>query len=772
MDDLKEWAGLRAALDTVGFSPDDQLDLFKIIAAILHLGNVGVAGTSVAHLQDPTQLAKICFLLGLDETEFQTALVRPKVRAGKEWVTQSRTPEQVTIELAALAKALYERNFGAVVDRINRALGRPSTKTFIGVLDIAGFEIFETNGFEQLCINLTNEKLQQFFNHHMFEREQKEYETEGIKWSHLTFGAQLQPTIDLIESTNPMGILASLDDASIMTQTSDKEFTDKLDSLARQKPVVPQFARYSASRIHQGFTVKHYAGEVEYRTDGWLAKNKDPLNEAITSLLARSTDHRVAAMFADFAEPALDAAPGTGVIARGPRVRKGAFRTVGARHREQLAFLMSQLGETQPHFVRCIVPNLHKSPLQIDVPLVLDQLRCNGVLEGIRIARMGYPNRLPFAEFRRRFELLSPGLIKRGAFIDGKEACTKIVNHLELDKESYMMGLTKVFLKAGILAELEARRDVYLAALATQIQAACRRFVARRQATKILHRAAAIRTVQRNARIYIQLRAWPWWPLFQRVRPLLAAARSDDQLRRKEAELAASREAAQREAQHRAQLEATQVELEQAQARMAAALASEQAQAEEMAGLLGSARERAGQLEKDAAEAQAEYEALNGYLDKAMEAKGALIQQVAELHDAHANQARLLEVLQAEQFEWKAQQAEMAGRASVEKDEWERVQRERDETKAAAAELRRQASEAGQDRRREQQRVGEQIAALERQLAGESKAAKEARLQLQAVEVRAKAATEEMAGVQQQRKAAEAALKTKIAELERVTACK
>lgn len=383
---------------------------------------------------------------------------------------------------------------------------------------------------------------------------------------------------------------------------------------------------------------------------------------------------------------------------------------------------------------------------------------------------MGYPNRLPFAEFRRRFELLAPGLIKRGAFIDGKEACTKIVNRIELDKESYMMGLTKVFLKAGILAELEARRDVYLAGLATQIQAACRRFIARRQATKILHRAAAVRTIQRNARIYIQLRAWPWWPLFQRVRPLLAAARSDDELRRKEVELAASRDAAAREAEHRAVLEANQVELEQAQARMAAALASEQAQTEEMAGLLAAARERAEKVERDAAEAQAEYETLNGYLDKAMEAKGALMQQVAELHDAHANQAKLLEVLQAEQSEWKTQQAEMAGKASVERSEWDALQKEREESKAAASELRRQVSEVGQDRRREQQRVGEQIAALERQLASETKAAKEARVQLQAVEAKAKAATEEVTGVQQQRKTAEAALKTKNTELERLMA--
>lgn len=160
MDDVVEWANLVRALRTVGFSTDEQMQLFRIVAAILHLGNIQVLGegNNQAHLRDVAQLEKVCFLLGIQDTNaFMNALVRPKVKAGREWVTQARTSKQVVDELAALSKALYEKNFSSMVDRINQALGRPSTKTFIGVLDIAGFEIFDVNGFEQLCINFTNE---------------------------------------------------------------------------------------------------------------------------------------------------------------------------------------------------------------------------------------------------------------------------------------------------------------------------------------------------------------------------------------------------------------------------------------------------------------------------------------------------------------------------------------------------------------------------------------------------------------------------------------
>ncbi|KZV70119.1 hypothetical protein PENSPDRAFT_455680 [Peniophora sp. CONT] len=197
INDYEEWTALKNALDTVGFSTSEQLDFFRIVASILHIGNISITSTRSddALMPDPGQAERVCHILGLPVAEFQRAVLRPRVLAGREWVTQARTGQQALDELSAMAKTLYERSFGALVERINRALDRPASKAnFIGVLDIAGFEIFELNGYEQLLINYTNEKLQQFFNHHMFVLEQEEYAREGIEWEYVNFG------LDFVES--------------------------------------------------------------------------------------------------------------------------------------------------------------------------------------------------------------------------------------------------------------------------------------------------------------------------------------------------------------------------------------------------------------------------------------------------------------------------------------------------------------------------------------------------------------------------------------------
>lgn len=515
------------ALDVVGFSSTEQLDLFRIVAAILHIGNIAISATRAddATMPDPSQAERVCHLLGIPVSEFTRAVLRPRVLAGREWVTQARTKQQATDELAALCKTLYERSFGLLVDRINRALDRPSSKSnFIGVLDIAGFEIFETNGYEQLLINYTNERLQQFFNHHMFVLEQEEYAREGIEWDFVNFGLDLQPTIDLIEASgNAIGILSLLDEECIMPKATDLTFTNKLHSLwasaaSTGEEEHPGKTKYEPSRFEQGFMIHHYAGRVEYRTDGWLEKNKDPLNENLTRILAGSSEKYVASLFSDYDAPGVVSSQVNAFSTGGKKrmTKKGAFRTVAQRQKEQLASLMAQLQATQPHFVRCIVPNTQKKPGRIDVPLVLDQLRCNGVLEGIRIARLGYPNRLPFVEFRQRYEVLTPGVIPRG-YMDGRKACLRMVESLELDKSLFRIGTSKIFFKAGVLAELEERRDVHLFEIFSRLQAAARMWTARRQMKKILNRAIAVRTIQRNARIYAELRDWPWWQLYTKV---------------------------------------------------------------------------------------------------------------------------------------------------------------------------------------------------------------------------------------------------------------
>jgi len=221
-----------------------------------------------------------------------------------------------------------------------------------------------------------------------------------------------------------------------MPKGSDLTFTSKVYDLWDNKS-----KQFKPSRKRsEGFILTHYAADVEYSTEDWLSKNKDPLNDNITALLASSTDPHIASLF-----------EGLGVDnpRAKQRVKKGIFRTVAQRHKEQLNSLMTQLNSTQPHFVRCIIPNELKHPRVFNGPLVLDQLRCNGVLEGIRIARTGFPNRLTFTEFRQRYELLTPGL-PRG-FIESRNAAQMILSSLDLDRSMYQMGRTKVFFRAGLV---------------------------------------------------------------------------------------------------------------------------------------------------------------------------------------------------------------------------------------------------------------------------------------------------------------------------------
>ena len=531
ISDAHEWNNLIEAFHVMGFSDKDQTSILRAVAAVLHLGNVTVVKESLRADQADlsaaahTQAGKFCHLLGIPLEAFIKGLLHPKVKAGREWVEKVQTPEQVRSAIDALSKGIYERAFGDLVTRINRQLDRNGLglddNHFIGVLDIAGFEIFEENSFEQLCINYTNEKLQQFFNHHMFVLEQEEYAREQIEWKFIDFGKDLQPTIDLIELPNPIGIFSCLDEDSVMPKATDKSFTEKLHSLWDRKT-----PKYKSSRLNQGFILTHYAAEVEYSTEGWLEKNKDPLNDNITRLLASSSDKHIASLFADCADPDEDNGSSRS------RVKKGLFRTVAQRHKEQLSSLMNQLHSTHPHFVRCILPNHKKRPKLFDAPLVLDQLRCNGVLEGIRIARTGFPNRLSFAEFRQRYEVLCPNMPT--GYLDGQAAAQFMLARLDLDKALYRVGLTKVFFRAGVLADLEEKRDSLIRDIMSRFQSIARGFTQRRIAHKRLYRAEATRIIQRNFQVYIDLCNNPWWRLFVRMKPLLGATRTAGEVKKRD----------------------------------------------------------------------------------------------------------------------------------------------------------------------------------------------------------------------------------------------
>ncbi|KAI8450264.1 myosin type-2 heavy chain 2 [Phakopsora pachyrhizi] len=763
MYDLEEWRNLRDSLNVVGLDDDEQFNLFKIISIILHIGNIVVQSdrSDVAYIQTSKEvdsyisLEKTFHLLGLPNLEeFKKSLLKPKIKAGREFVTQQRNAKQVKEELSSLCTTLYEKTFGKLVEKINTTLDRNQKRpqnslasfpsTFIGVLDIAGFEIFETNGFEQLCINYTNERLQQFFNHHMFVLEQEEYSREDIDWDFVNFGLDLQPTIDLIESSSdPIGILSCLDEECIMPKATDTTFTEKLIGLVAQNPN-PKFIK-SRFNTNSGFIIQHYAGQVEYLTQGWLEKNKDPLNSNLTNVLASSNDKFIANLFEEYRDPSLDPNNGTsngsstnetisppiGGTGKRRAVKRGAFRTVGQRHKEQLTSLMSQLQSTQPHFVRCIVPNADKRPGLIDVKLVLDQLRCNGVLEGIRIARLGYPNRLPFIEFRQRYEVLTPGIIPSG-YMDGRKACIRMLEALELDDSVYKIGLTKAFFKSGVLAELEERRDEHLYEVFTNLQANCRSFILQRKMKKILNKAMSVRVIQRNARIYNDLKSWPWWQLYTRVRPLLAATRDDNELRKKMNELNQLKEKNEKERLEKERIEGLKNAIEIEKQRVESQLEQERLLSLSKEEQLVRSKEMEIALVEELETTRKELEALEDSLEGELRLHELTKSRLAEMNKQMGDLNVKIQGFEAELSASVENEQSLKLKISDQQRLIQQLETEKADLNKTFEDLKRQQSESEEDLQRSERRMKAMIADLEGKLEFEIQTENQLRIKTQA----------------------------------------
>merc|ERR1719458_780963 len=534
IEDVEEFAHTQNAMKVMGISDEDITSICKVISGTLLFGNMVFKqerNSDQAILPDNTFAQKLAHLFGINVNDMTKGFLRPRIKVGRDFVTKAQTKEQVEFAVEALSKATYERLFKWIVTRINRSLDRTKRQgaSFIGILDIAGFEIFELNSFEQLCINYTNEKLQQLFNHTMFILEQEEYQREGIEWKFIDFGLDLQPTIDLIEK--PMGIMALVDEECWFPKATDKSFVEKL---VTSHSAHPKFMK-SDFRGEADFSIMHYAGQVDYSAKKWLMKNMDPLNENIVTQMKASLDPFIINIWKD-AEIVGMAQQAMSDTQFGARTRKGMFRTVSQLYKEQLGKLMVTLRNTNPNFVRCIIPNHEKKAGKINAPLVLDQLRCNGVLEGIRICRQGFPNRIPFQEFRQRYELLTPNVIPKG-FMDGKKACEKMIEALELDPGLFRIGQSKIFFRAGVLAHLEEERDLRITDLVVKFQAYCRGLIARRNYVKRTQQLNAIRILQRNCAAYLKLRNWQWWRLYTKVKPLLQVTKNDEKVLQQETEV-------------------------------------------------------------------------------------------------------------------------------------------------------------------------------------------------------------------------------------------
>ncbi|XP_062706913.1 myosin heavy chain, muscle isoform X4 [Aedes albopictus] len=555
VDDGEECALTDEAFNVLGFTQEEKDNIYRITAAVMHMGGMKFkqkGREEQAEADGMEEGDRVAKLLGCVTEDLYKNLLKPRIKVGAEFVTKGQNKDQVTNAVGALCKGIFDRLFKWLVKKCNETLDTQMKRVqFIGVLDIAGFEIFDYNGFEQLCINFTNEKLQQFFNHHMFVLEQEEYKKEGINWAFIDFGMDLLACIDLIEK--PMGILSILEEESMFPKATDQTFAEKLmnnhlgKSAPFQKPKPPKPGCQAAH-----FAIGHYAGVVSYNITGWLEKNKDPLNDTVVDQFKKGQNKLVVEIFADHPGQSGGADAGGG---KGGRGKKGAgFATVSSSYKEQLNNLMTTLKSTQPHFVRCIIPNELKQTGLIDAHLVMHQLTCNGVLEGIRICRKGFPNRMMYPDFKLRYKILNPKAAEEQK--EPKNVADVILTSIGLDTESYRLGHTKVFFRAGVLGQMEEFRDERLSKIMSWMQSWCRGYLARKEFKKMQEQRVALETVQRNLRKYMKLRTWAWWKLWQKVKPLLNVSRVEDQIAELESKAQKAQEAFEKEEKARKELEA------------------------------------------------------------------------------------------------------------------------------------------------------------------------------------------------------------------------
>uniref|UniRef100_A0AC35TWR3 Myosin head n=1 Tax=Rhabditophanes sp. KR3021 TaxID=114890 RepID=A0AC35TWR3_9BILA len=577
LDDAEEMALTDEAFDILLFTQREKLECFKLMSAIMHMGNMKFKQRpreEQAEADGEEEAKKAAKMYGLNSDVFLNALLKPRVKVGTEWVSKGQNVDQVAWGIGAMSKGLYARVFHWLVNKCNLTLESKGLARdfFIGVLDIAGFEIFDFNSFEQLWINFVNEKLQQFFNHHMFVLEQEEYAREGIEWVFIDFGLDLAACIELIEK--PMGIISMLDEECIVPKATDMTLAAKLSEVHLGKH--PNFEKPRPPKGKQAeahFAMKHYAGTVRYNVSNWLEKNKDPLNDTVVSCMKASNENELLVeiwqSYVTQEEASVAAKTGGGA---GKKGKSGSFMTVSMLYRESLNKLMDMLHKTHPHFIRCIIPNEKKLSGYIDATLVLNQLTCNGVLEGIRICKKGFPNRLQHPDFTERYAILGPN--ESRSTDDPKKNATamleRLVKEKKLTDEHFRVGHTKVFFKAGIVASIEEMREDRIAEIITAIQGLHRY---NQQKIEVRMRRAQLRNytiLQKNIRNWSILRTWDWFLLYGLLKPHLKSGKYEEEMAKLNAEVSKlegeSKKAAEVRAVHQKQLNTIKEERDKYQA--------------------------------------------------------------------------------------------------------------------------------------------------------------------------------------------------------------
>ena len=478
VDDKAEFEALKKSLTTIGVNSSQQSEIFKLLAALLHLGNVKITASRTDSVLTATEpnLEKASAMLGVDPVEFAKWTVKKQLITRGEKITSNLTQAQAIVVRDSVAKFVYSSLFDWLVENINHALATNEVinrvKSFIGVLDIYGFEHFAKNSFEQFCINYANEKLQQEFNAHVFKLEQEEYLREQIDWTFIDFSDN-QPCIDLIEGK--LGILSLLDEESRLPMGSDEQFVTKLHhNYAADKNKFYKKPRFGKS----AFTVCHYAIDVTYESDGFIDKNRDTVPDEHMTVLRASTNKFLGQVL-DAASAVREkdtAASSSSAVkpASGRRIGVAVNRkpTLGGIFKSSLIELMHTINNTDVHYIRCIKPNESKESWLFEGPMVLSQLRACGVLETVRISTAGYPTRWTYEEFALRYYMLVPSSSWTSEIRDmANKILTKALGVSKgsgLDK--YQLGLTKIFFRAGMLAFLENLRTNRLNDCAIMIQ--------------------------------------------------------------------------------------------------------------------------------------------------------------------------------------------------------------------------------------------------------------------------------------------------------------
>ncbi|XP_037313777.1 unconventional myosin-X isoform X2 [Pungitius pungitius] len=480
INDSGTFQAVQNAMRTMQFTEENIGEILRLLAAVLHAGNIEFMTAGGAQVSSKSALSRTSDLLGLNPDQLAEVLTHRSMILRGEMISTPLTVEQAVDSRDSMAMALYSRCFNWIICRLNQRIRGPEDFRSISILDIFGFENFQVNRFEQFNINYANEKLQEYFNKHIFSLEQLEYNKEGLVWVDINWMDNGE-CLDLIEKK--LGLLALMNEESHFPKATDSTLLEKLHSQHSKNSfyVKPRVA------VHN-FGVRHYAGEVVYDVRGTLEKNRDTFRDDILHLLRESRLDFVYDLFEHVSSRNKQDTLRSSSKSRRP--------SVSTQFKDSLHSLMATLSTSNPFFIRCIKPNTHKMPDQFDQTLVLNQLRYSGMLETVKIRRAGFPVRRPFQDFCSRYKVLMRGA---GASDDHRGRCIQLLHRYDSSSTEWQLGKTKVFLRESLEHRLEKQREMEVLRAAVIIQAHVLGYMARKQYRKLLQ---CIVVIQKNYRAF------------------------------------------------------------------------------------------------------------------------------------------------------------------------------------------------------------------------------------------------------------------------------